>query len=422
MKAYLFGTGTVIDPFGDPVSSAFIGGQTLMEAVAGALAKWDVSVEAIKTTNDVPLRGDYLVLPDTLFLSRRCAGEFLQATTGLKKPARLAFEKGPVSEYSRPLTELEESEGRVKYDLFRVSGIELPRGMNWAQSRAFLAERAESVVLNPEPAIEVLPQARPGPPRGTIELPRTTLMAAEVRHWAHLVWINHQLPWVRLNEHWEDHPGIKRAWRSRGRNPYKRARRLSVIGKNCDIHPTADIEGSIIGDKVTLGAFSSVRDCIIGDEVEVSEHTKFLRCVVGDNCHTLNDSYFIGCTFYPDSTLANIAIRNSVLGRRVFLTTGVMFWDESIEGPVEVMQRGQTVSTGRWILGGCAGHECVLGTRAIFLPGRAVPNQTMIVMRPEEGLYKLPAAIDPEKPYVYHQGRLQSLEQALPNWNPAELE
>ena len=422
MKAYVFETGTLIEPFGDPVSSAFIGGQTLKEAVSRALATRDVGVETVKTTDDVPLKGEYLVLPDTLFVTRRCVGEFLRDAAGTRKPARLAFSKGPVTEYSRPLAELDEAEGRVKYDLFRVSGIELPRGMNWIQLRAFLAERAEITVLDPQAEVEALPLARPGPPREFLDLPRTTLLAADVRHWAHLVWINHQMPWVRLQEHWEDHPGPRRAWRSRGRNPYKRARRLSVIGKNCDIHPTADIEGAIIGDKVTLGAFTSVRDSIIGDGVEVSEHTSFLRCVVGEKCHTLNDSYFIGCTFYPGSTLANFIIRNSVLGRRVFLTSGVMFWDEAIEGPVQVMQRGQTVDTGRWILGGCAGHECILGTRAIFLPGRMVPNQTMIVMRPEEGLYKLPGAIEPGSPYVYHQGLLQPLQQALPGWKPAELE
>jgi hypothetical protein len=422
MKAYVLETGTVIEPFADPVSSAFIGGQTLKEAVAGALAKWDIGVEVVKTTDDIPLKGDYLVLPDTLFIARRCAGEFLKATTGTRKPSRLALAKGPVTEYARPLAELDESDGKVCYDLFRISGIELPRGMNWEQLKPFLIERTEAVVLDPQAEVEVLPLARPGPPREFLELPRTTLLAADVRHWAHLVWLNHQMPWVRLQEHWEDHPGLKRAWRSRGSNPYKKATRLSVIGKNCDIHPTADIEGSIIGDKVTLGAFTSVRDSIIGPGVEVSEHTSFLRCVVGEKCHTLNDSYFIGCTFYPGSTLANFIIRNSVLGRRVFLTSGVMFWDEAIEGPVEVMHRGKPVSTGRWILGGCAGHECILGTRAIFLPGRMVPNRTMIVMRPEEGLYKLPAEIEKKKPYVYHQGLLHSAEQALPGWNPAELE
>ena len=89
---------------------------------------------------------------------------------------------------------------------------------------------------------------------------------------------------------------------------------------------------------------------------------------------------------------------------------------------MEVIHQGKPVDTGRWILGGCAGHECILGTRAIFLPGLMVPNQTMIVMRPEEGLYKLPAAVEPGKPYVYHQGLLQPLEQALPHWKPMELE
>jgi acetyltransferase-like isoleucine patch superfamily enzyme len=422
MKAYLFETGTAIEPFGDPVSSAFLGGETLGEAVSAALLKWDVTVEKVRTTNDVPLKGDYLVLPDTLFLTRRCAGEFLKGTSAAKKPARLALPRSPVTEYARPLTELDDQGEAVAYDLFRIRGIELPRGMGWAQLKTFLAGRTENTILDPEPGIERLPQTRPGPPRETLDLPRTTLLAADVRHWVHLVWINHQLPWLRLKEYWEDHAGIKRFWRSRGGNPYRKAARLSVIGRNCDIHPTALVEGSILGDKVTLGAFTSVRDSIIGDGVEVSEHTKFLRCVVGKNCHTLNDSYFIGCTFYPDSTLANFLIRNSVLGRRVFLTSGVMFWDEAIEAPVEVMHRGKSVPTGRWILGGCAGHECILGTRAIFLPGRTVPNQTMIVMRPEEGLYKLPPVAEPGRPYVYHQGLLQPLEQALPHFKPPELE
>ena len=324
MKAYLFETGTVIEPFGDPVSNAFLGGEELGETVSRALEQWDVAVEKVKSSDDVPLSGDYLILPDTLFLTRRCVGEFLQATSGNKKPARLAFSKSPVTEYARPLTDLDEEDGNILYDLFRIRGIELPRGLDWSQLKRFLAERSDNVVLDPKPEIERLPQARPGPPRETMDLPRTTMLAADVRHWVHLVWINHQLPWVRLREYWEDHPGLKRVWRSRGRNRYRRAARLSVIGKNCDIHPTATVEGSILGDKVTLGAFTSVRDSIIADGVEVSEHTKFLRCVVGKKCHTLNDSYFMGCTFYPDSTLANVIIRNSILGRRVFLTTGVI--------------------------------------------------------------------------------------------------
>ena len=74
------------------------------------------------------------------------------------------------------------------------------------------------------------------------------------------------------------------------------------------------------------------------------------------------------------------------------------------------------------LLGGCAGHECLLGTRAIFLPGRAVPNRTIIVMRPEEGVVKLPEQALPGQAHVYHQGRILPLAEVLPQYSPAELE
>jgi hypothetical protein len=423
MKAYLFETGTVIEPFGDPVSSAFLGGETLGEAVARALGRWDLTIEKVKNTDEVPLKGDYLVLPDTLLLTRRCLGEFLQATAGGRRPSRLALLKSTATEYPRPLTELDQEEDAVAYDLFRLQGIELPRGMNWAQLKGFLSARAENLVLDPKPEIERLPLTRPGPPRETLDLPRTTLLAADVRHWVHLVWINHQLPWVRLREYWEDHPGLKRAWRSRGRNPYRQAIRLSVVGEKCDIHPTATVEGSILGDGVKIGAFCSVRDCIVGDGVDISDYNKFLRCVVGGKCNTLIDSYFVGCTFYPQSTLSSFMLRNSVVGRRVFITSAVMFWDEPVSEPVAVMRGGQETPTGRWMLGGCSGHECILGVRAIFLPGRAVPNQSMIVLRPDESVAKLPANAAPGAPHIYNlAGSILPLDQGLPGWNPPEYE
>ncbi|MBW1873672.1 MAG: hypothetical protein JRJ19_16510 [Deltaproteobacteria bacterium] len=371
MKVYLVQTGIAIEPLGDPMADTFLGGETMGTAVERAYTEADVSVERVSTSDDIPLKGDYLLAPDNLFLTRSCVRAFSESSGQKTNPGRL---------------------------------------------------RAEKIAIDPKPKIELIPQSRPGPPWGYIDLPRTTLLAADIRHWVHIVWLNHLLPWVRLEEYWEDHPGLKRSWRSRGSNPYRRAARRSVIGKNCRIHPTAYVEGSILGDCVSMGPFTCVRDSIISDGVEISDHSKFQRCVVGEKCHTLNDSYFIGCTFYSGSTLASFMLRNSVLGRRVFITSGVMFWDEAIEEPVEVIDRGQSVATGRWQLGGCAGHECILGTRAIFLPGRAVPNRTMIVMRPEEGVVKLPAHAKRGVPHVYHQGNIQPLEQVLPDWKPLEID
>lgn len=422
MKAFRLQTGIRVEPFDDPVDESFVGGQTLADATADVLEACDVTGEPAAASDDVPVHGDCLILPDNLFLTRRTLRTFLQATAAADGPARLALEAGHATAYTRPLQRVDELDGAVAFDLFRVRRTEIPRGLAWDSLRDFLRRRAEPVVLDPGDGVEWLPQSRPGPPRQKTALPRTTLLAADVRHWVHLLWINHQLPWVRLQEHWDDHPGIGRAWRRRGRNRHRRLMRMNVIGKHCDIHPTAVVEGSILGDRVRLGPFASVRDSILGERVEVSDHTKFLRCVVGARCHTLNDSYFIGCTCYPESTLASFMMRNTVLGRRLFLTSGVMFWDEPITGTVRVAQAGREEDTGRWLLGGCAGHESVLGTRAIFLPGRAVSNRTMIVMRPEEGVIKLPAEAQAGRAHVYHQGRVVPLEQALPAWRPPEID
>ena len=98
------------------------------------------------------------------------------------------------------------------------------------------------------------------------------------------------------------------------------------------------------------------------------------------------------------------------------------FWDEALEETVRVEHGAREVDTGRWLLGGAAGHESILGTRAIFMPGRAVPNRTMIVMRPEEGVIKLPLEAEVSVPHVYHEGRILPLGEVLPDWKPLEIE
>jgi hypothetical protein len=166
----------------------------------------------------------------------------------------------------------------------------------------------------------------------------------------------------------------------------------------------------------------SIRDCILGDDAEVASHTKFLRCIVGQKCNTLNNSYFIGCTFYPESTLSNFMISNTVLGQRNFLTSGAMFWSDVTRHSVTVNHQGQEVDTGRLDIGGCAGHRCILGARAIVQAGRMVPNRMVIVMRPGEGVLKLPGHVEPTDAYVCHRGGIAKLGEAFPDFRAGEID
>lgn len=422
MKLYRCRTKLKLAPFGDDIRGALVGGQTLEQAQAEAARHCDLQVEDASGRDPVPPGGDFLVMGDDLYVSRACLRRFLQTPLTGKGVWRLALKRGPASDYCLPLQKVDADEQQVGFDLYRVRGAQVPRGLSWPHLRHWLAERAQALPLEPGGSVESLTLSRPGPPRLKLELPRSLCLAVQLSHWVHLLWLNHLLPWLRLHEYWQDRGTLTRAWHGRGRNPHRREARLNVIGPGCSIHPTARVEGSWLGRGVKLGPFAYVRESILGDGVEVADHSKFTRCVVGAGCHTLNDSLFVSCTFYPDSTLASFLLRNSVIGRRVFLTSGVMFWDEPIQGTVTVRHGDTEVDTSRYLLGGCAGHECLLGTRAIFLPGRAVPNQTIIVMRPEEGVVKLPEQASPGQPHIYHQGRIVPLTEVLPQYSPAELE
>lgn len=417
MRARIVPSGVLIEPFGDPAAQAFLGGQTLAAAVAEAMGRLGIEILAA----DGPAPDDEtLVLPDNLFLTREALRLFV---AGCRGPGifRAGLAPGPLPDYCRPLSNAEAKDGLWRYDLFLVRGRTLP-SLPWQEMRAWLSREAQSVALPASVAVERLPQIRPGPPRQDLLVPRSLTLLADVRHWVHVLWLNHLLPWTRLRERWQHRAALLRWWRGRGRDPFRRAARQSIIGEGCDIHPTAWIEGCILGRGVRVSPFVFLRECLVGDGVEINEHSKLRRSVLGEKCLVLNDSYFDGCTGYPQATLANVLVRNSVFGRRVFLTSAVMFWDEPVLEPVSVVSGGVEAPTGRWQVGGCAGHGSILGTRAVFLPGRAVQNGTIVVMRPDEGTLKFPARVEPRAPYVPMGDTVLPLKQALPDFRALEVE
>lgn len=420
MKAHRFQTGARIEPLGDPVSEALVGTGLLGDAVTRALSEAGCQPELGRP--GAPL-ADCLALPDRLFVTRRAVREFIEACPATAGVYRLGFVDGPASAWIQPLSGLEPIPGGWLFDLFLIRGRS-PAAGDWEQLRAGLSRAARPVVLDPGGQHEPIHLPRPGPPHGPIRLPRSDLLAADLRHWVHLVWLNQLMPGLRLAEHRQDHPlqgRLGRALRGAGDRPVVD----SLIGRGCDIHPTARVEGSILGQGVKLGPRASVRDSILGDRVEIADHTRLKRCVLGADCHTLSDSYFIGCSFYPGSSLANFMLRESLIGRDSFLTSGLVFWSEGVRGPVSVRDGDFERDTGRWVLGSCAGHACTLGSlgpRAVFAPGRALPNGSLVVMRPEEGVLRLPESAAPGVPHVCQAGRVVPLDQALPGWHPAEIE
>ena len=81
------------------------------------------------------------------------------------------------------------------------------------------------------------------------------------------------------------------ALKARSLNKWKVLRQTNVIGRNCDIHPTAYVEGSRIGDGTLIGAGAVVRSAIVGAGSRILNRATVEFSVLGEGVHIMN-----GCT------------------------------------------------------------------------------------------------------------------------------
>ena len=82
-------------------------------------------------------------------------------------------------------------------------------------------------------------------------------------------------------------------------------RRIGKIGNNCQIHPTAVIEGCDIADDVVVGPYSVLRGSVIGKGSKIEEHATVNISVVGENCQIGRYATANLCLLYPESLISH---------------------------------------------------------------------------------------------------------------------
>jgi hypothetical protein len=290
------------------------------------------------------------------------------------RPSRLALPKTSASALLAPVSSIERTDDLLLYDVFadaKSDDLETLR-------------RSQPVVVDLASRTERRELHRAGPPPHHLDLPADGILAAHLEHWVHLLWVAPLLVQAIL----------------RGKK--------NLIGKGARIHHTAHVEGSVIGPGTTIGADSSIYRSYVGPRSMLSDFTKVTRSVLGEETHTLADANFSHAVSLGEGTLTNLLLRDTIVGRKVFLTSGVIFWNEGIEKTIRVEHRGALVDTERKNLGGCAGHGSVLGARTIVAPGRALPNGTTVVMRREEGVMRFD--VEDGTPACWFDGALVPVE------------
>lgn len=228
-----------------------------------------------------------------------------------------------------------------------------------------LAEAPLAVVCDEDGCVEHrVPPA--GPPPHVLRVPKVTRLAGRLRHWLHLLNLNHA---VLVAER-------ERLGAVEGKN---------VLEGDAALHPHALVEDSLLSPGVVVEHGATVLRSFLGEGVRVADHAVLADCIIGPGCHTLVDTHMRRVVALGGSTLSNLGTEDLLLGREVFITTGVAFFGHAPGGTVFV--DGQ--DTRRPVLGGCVGNRVTLGARSLFAAGVAVPSGALIVGRPDDALMKL---------------------------------
>lgn len=416
MKAFIYPSGTVIEPLGDPASESRILNQTLEANMMQLLTR--LRLEPVRITDPAQASGErYLLLPDNLYVTGALLYEFLKAAAKESGTVALALTESPFTRFSTPLQELRsQGEGDDRIWIYPLVRVDRTAGgdVDPATARP-LVTHARAWNLPVWKAQDV-----PGRPKQF--LPVTFHQAILIESWYHIwcanvlagpVWAARQAfqprraVWLLIKLLWSlvSYLPVQLA-RAIGGVPVTIGgasllehvgRHLVVRGKRCRVHPTAVVIASELGDDVEVGPYSIVALSVLGKGVSIDACGEVRNSVVGEGTHLIHRPAFNAAVCYPGCRIS--LVQASLLGRNASFGGEVRAYDLNLKGPVTIAHKGRVMATGTSGLGTCVGHGAQLWGRISLAPGRVIPNGVMIIEDPHVVLQRVP---DDVKPGVIH--------------------
>ena len=224
-------------------------------------------------------------------------------------------------------------------------------------------------------------------------IPLTEKYVIQIDHWVNL-WVANWLTAISSGARLQKYSKGKQlflALKARSFNKWSILRQLNEIGANCDIHPTAYIEGSILGNNVTLGAGAIVRNSVVGNNVLLGNGVVVEQSVIGGNSTVLN-GHVLFSVIYPSSFSVAGFITASFMGRDTFAGYSSIMSDFRFDKKNVIVRKrdGSLVDSGSRFLGVCLGHGVYLGAGSVVAPGRSVPGGLRIALGEERIIQKFP--------------------------------
>src|SRR6185503_12148413 len=111
----------------------------------------------------------------------------------------------------------------------------------------------------------------------------------------------------------------------------------------------------------------------------------------GPNTFVMENTFMVSVACYPGVTVGNYKLQVTLIGRDAYVNAWVGFVDAKFAGEVMVNHHGKLAGTGRAFLGSVVGHRAKIGAKILIQPGREIPNDAVVVMRPDEVVSVIPA-------------------------------
>ena len=370
MKAYIVESNRVIEPFGDHPRDCLIANHRLGDIQREALYACGMDVEYIRDIAQISDPSEYVVLNDSLFFTKELMQRFIVESRILGSPTTCALKRGLITRYTMVQTQdVDIRDDSVEYGL-QYMPVPKQRGETF------------SIVIDPEQFSEPVPLPEHMHSGFDLRIPLSDVLLIQVDHWANL-WSANIGTLLAEAAGLRKAPKTKLLWlalKARSLNKWKVFQRTTNIGNNCDIHPTAYIEGSRIDDNVKIGAGSVIRLSHIGEGTSIGSNATIECSVVGERCALDSMSGAFASVLYPGTATSAKLIYISICGRNTFLADGVYLADFRFDKKnITVLKDGVPVDTGNVGLGVCLGHDVYLGAGCVVEPGRAIENGLRIV-------------------------------------------
>ncbi len=388
IAAHVVVGGGVVAPFDVVADATPIGTGTLKAARDAALRAVGAGPAVVVTAADVDavVIGPAVVIADDVWVTARAMRAFVAAARSQRMPVRLRLPASRLTELTLPLQDVDVDDvGPVFACAF------VPAGAS-ARARDVVSTAPPCTIAYREllPMVPV-PRALLSQESGSMSWPLTSTVVMRVRHWLHVLRASHLAPQVALIEAAMSQParsalrallGIRTsaaareaAWR----------RQFVFVGRRCLIHPSAVVEGSVIGDDVVIGPGAVVINSVIGAGSRLEQRTHLSQSTLGRRTFMSLNSSMQACVTFDDADACANNLQACVIGAHAGLTSFARALDTTLGadgrpgGAVMVDDDGRLRAAGILPCGAAFGPGSYVGAGVTIAAGRSVPAGVRIV-------------------------------------------